>query len=121
MFENINLQTELSKIRENRTKREIDDTLEAFKDLFRADCEREKMSRQNLSITYTLSYIPRKAVLDTDKIFDISAIKSLCTKYRLRFLLTTFLKTEFPPEAIRAIITLEKNDDTEIKSFMIIA
>ena len=121
MFENINLQTELSKIRENRTKREIDDTLEAFKDLFRADWERDNIIRQNLNSTYTLSYFPRNAELDTDKIFDLTAIKGLCTKYRLRFLPTKFFKADFPPEAIRAIKTLEKNHNTEIKSFMIIA
>lgn len=121
MFENINLQAELFKIRENKAQQEIDETLEAFKDLFRADWEKENRINQNLSNGSKAYYFPNNANLDSDKIFEISAIKSLCTKYRLRFLPTKYFKSDFPIEAMRAIKDAEQQHHTEIKNFMIIA
>lgn len=121
MFESINLRTELFKIRKSKAQQEIDETLEAFKDLFRADWEKENRINQNLSNGSKGYYFPSNARLDSDKIFDISAIKSLCTKYRLRFLPTKYFKADFPIEAMRAIKDIEQENCTEIKNFMIIA
>ncbi|NEN25582.1 hypothetical protein G3O08_18985 [Cryomorpha ignava] len=121
MFENINLKAELFKIRENKAQQEIDETLEAFKDLFRADWEKENRINQNLSNGSKAYYFPNSTNLDSDKIFDISAIKRLCIKYRLRFLPTKYFKANFPIEAMRAIKDTEQEHHTEIKNFMIIA
>lgn len=121
MFENINLQTELFKIRESNSQQEIDETLEAFKDLFRADWEKENRINLNLKNGSKTFFLPNTVSLDSDKIFDLNTIKSLCTKYRLRFLPTKYFKANFPNEAISAIKEIERNHDTEIKNFMIIA
>jgi len=121
MFEKVNLRTELFKIRQNKRQREIDNTLEAFKDLFRADWEKDLRIKQSLNCGDPKSIFQNKTTLDADKIFDLSDIKCLCIKYRLRFLPTKFFKADFPIDAIRAIKTLEQEHQTEIKNFMIIA
>lgn len=59
--------------------------------------------------------------LNPDLIFDLEQIKSLCIKYRLRFLDSNLYKGEIPYEAIQKVKALEKEHGTEIKDFKIIA
>ncbi|MDC6405563.1 MULTISPECIES: hypothetical protein [Maribacter] len=60
-------------------------------------------------------------LLDSDKIFHIDQIKNLCIDYRLRFLDTKYFKGEIPAEAYSKIRSLEKEHNTELKDFKIIA
>jgi hypothetical protein len=60
-------------------------------------------------------------LLDSDKIFHIDQIKNLCIDYRLRFLDTKYFKGEIPAEAYSKIRSLEKEHNTELKGFKIIA
>ncbi len=121
MFENINLETELYKIRENKTNHELDATLEAFKNMFRAEWEAENRLTRTLDNGSKDFFITHSEDLPSDRIYSESDIKSLCTNYRLRFLPTKYFKSSFPPEAMRAIKETEKIADIEIKNFMIIA
>ncbi len=121
MFERINLEKELFKIRENKSTAELDVILESFKDLFRADWEREKRINQSLSEGSNKFYLPANSGLDSSRIFNEDDIKALCISYRLRFLSTKHFKSEFPLDAIRSIKNIENQEGTEIKNFMIAA
>lgn len=121
MFENINLESELYKIRENKTNHELDATLAAFKNMFRAEWEAETRIARTLDNGSKEFFITQSENLPSDRIFSEKDIKSLCTKYRLRFLPTKYFKSSFPPEAMRAIKETEKIADIEIKNFMIVA
>jgi len=59
--------------------------------------------------------------LDEENIFSIYEIRQICIRYRLRFLESTFFKSEFPYAAIAEINSFEKKHDVKIQSFRIIA
>lgn len=52
-------------------------------------------------------------LLDPNKIYDLSSIKSLCVDYRLRFLSSSLYKAEFPKQVIAEINFIK--DETKIK------
>ncbi|MBT8245099.1 MAG: hypothetical protein HKP48_06140 [Winogradskyella sp.] len=60
-------------------------------------------------------------LLETEYIYHIDQIKSICIDYRLRFLDTKYFKGKLPYEAISKIKAIEKAHDTELKGFKIIA
>lgn len=60
-------------------------------------------------------------LLDNENIFHISTIKTICVEYRLRFLDSNYFKPEFPQEAISKIKALEKQHNTTLKGFKIVA
>jgi len=60
-------------------------------------------------------------LLERDNIFHINDIQSICITYRLRFLDSSLFKGEFPHKAINKIKQLEKNHDTSLKGFKIMA
>jgi|SRR5690554_677685 len=121
MFDSINLENELFKIRQNNPQEELDSVLEAFKDLFRAEWESEKRITDTLQNGSPNQYTPSFEKLNPDRIFELSDIKKLCLKYRLRFLPTKHFSAPFPAEAISAIKKIEKKLNSEISNFMIVA
>lgn len=60
-------------------------------------------------------------LLESDKIYHIDSIKKICIDYRLRFLDSKYFKGKLPYEAISKIKDLEKDHNTELKGFKIIA
>ena len=60
-------------------------------------------------------------LLETDKIFHENQIKKVCIDYRLRFLDSALFKNEIPEEAISKITALEKNHNTKLDGFKIVA
>lgn len=60
-------------------------------------------------------------LLQSENMYHIDQIKKICIDYRLRFLDTKFFKGTIPNEAISKIRELEKEHDTEIQGFKIIA
>jgi hypothetical protein len=60
-------------------------------------------------------------LLETEKIFHLEDIKSICITYRLRFLDSSLFKAEIPREAINKIKQLEKTHSTSLKGFKIMA
>lgn len=59
--------------------------------------------------------------LESNRIFQLEDIKSLCITYRLRFLDYTLFKGSIPSEAIDKIKNLEKVHQTEIQNLKIVA
>lgn len=60
-------------------------------------------------------------LLDHSRIFHISQIKRICIDYRLRFLDSSLFKGEIPSEAINKIQQLQRDHQTTISGFRIIA
>ena len=61
------------------------------------------------------------SLLETDRIFHLTQIRTICIDYRLRFLDSHFLKNGIPEEAISKISSLEKIHQTALKGFKIMA
>ena len=60
-------------------------------------------------------------LLETNKIFHLEQIKTICIDYRLRFLDSDIFKNDIPEEAISKIRMLEKTHYTSLDGFKIIA
>jgi hypothetical protein len=60
-------------------------------------------------------------LLTTERIFHINQIKTICIDYRLRFLDSHLFKPSFPEEAISAIAAIEKEHQTQLNGFKIMA
>lgn len=60
-------------------------------------------------------------LLETDRIFHLSQIKTICIDYRLRFLDSKYFKGEIPEEAISKIHALEERHGTPLNGFKIMA
>ena len=59
--------------------------------------------------------------LDSNKIYSINIIKSVCIDYRLRFLDIKYFKNKLPNEVFQKIKSLEKTHNTNIGDFKIMA
>ena len=59
--------------------------------------------------------------LDSNKIYSINTIKSVCIDYRLRFLDIKYFKNKLPNEVFQKIKSLEKTHNTNIGEFKIMA
>lgn len=60
-------------------------------------------------------------LLETDRIFHLAHIRKVCVDYRLRFLDTHYFKNEIPSEAISEIHRLERQHQTQLNGFKIMA
>jgi hypothetical protein len=83
--------------------------------------ERDKIVH---TITEKSSTKPNEFVFDlleSDKIFHLEQIRSICVDYRFRFLDSTLFKGDIPEEAVSIIRDLEKKHQTTIDGFKIAA
>lgn len=60
-------------------------------------------------------------LLEMDRIYHIETIKTICIDYRLRFLDSKYFKGVIPTSAISKIKALEKQHDTNLDGFKIMA
>ena len=120
MFQKINIQEELIKVRE-RVLTE-DDLLKEFKTILtEVDSKRENilntLKSQN-DCNFNHFNIDK---LDRFKIFHEQQIKIICANYRLRFLDSMYFINDYPAEAISKIRELENIHKTKLDGFKIIA
>lgn len=59
--------------------------------------------------------------VETDAIFHVTQIQKICSDYRLRFLDTKYFKGNYPSEVLEKISALEKDHNTTLDGFKIIA
>jgi hypothetical protein len=69
----------------------------------------------------TSSKLPSSDNLSEERIFDLESIKTLCVKYRLRFLSTKQFKGDIPSSAISSVKETEQIIGHNIDAFMIAA
>jgi len=118
----LDLERALEKERSRSLKQSQDQVLEAFKKLLRAD---DKLDQKILQSIFSQESSSHRNIdfskLDPQRIYRIEDIKTLCTRYRLRFLDASLFKGEIPYEAIQALKTLQKEQNQELKGFKLIA
>ncbi len=96
--------------------------LEEIKGIFSEnELERKKIVTHLTTKSSTKSNNLQFDLLETDKIFHLKQIKTICVDYRLRFLESSLFKNTIPEEAISEIRMLEKNHDTTLEGFKIVA
>ena len=121
MLKNMNtLESEL--LVERRKFKSETQILEEVRQLFQQN-EHERMTIQD-KISHESSTKTNDFVFDllaTDKIFHLQQIRTVCVDYRLRFLESHFFSTGIPEEAVSKIHALEKEHQTQLEGFMIMA
>jgi hypothetical protein len=85
------------------------------------DLARKQITRKLLKESSTKPNQLKFDLLDTDKIFHLEQIKTICIDYRLRFLDSNIFKNNIPEEAISKIRMIEKEHNTSLEGFKIIA
>ena len=120
MIPRTNIEEKLLRFRERHAHE--DDIIQEVYQLLREDGEKEDRIVANVTGKSKEAYNDFKFdLLETDKIYHIEQIKNICIEYRLRFLDSRYFKPEIPQEAISKIKKLEKEHDTELKGYKIIA
>jgi hypothetical protein len=77
----------------------------------------QKLSEKNSATENNFEF----DLLETENIYSLKHIEQLCVDYRLRFLESGYFKNEIPEEAISKIHALEKNHNTNLQGFKIVA
>jgi hypothetical protein len=120
MFSKTNIEIEIQKVKKKRTASEriVADVKEI---LDQNEIERKTIiaSLQNSAHIELNEFNFDK--LATEHIYHILDIEKLCVDYRLRFLDARYFKGPFPDEAISKIRQLEKDHDTTINGFKVVA
>jgi hypothetical protein len=118
----VNLEKELVSVRNRRLVGTPDDLLNKFKELLRKEDQLDELIFER--IKSSLDAQPANLnieSLDPQKIFDLEDIRTLCVKFRLRFLDGGLFKGDIPYEAIAKVKALQKNHQTELSDFKIVA
>ena len=117
----VDIQKQLLKQRNKHTK-DVD-ILKQVQQVFAQDAAHET-AIQN-ALVNDKANLERNAfnldLLETDKVFHITDIKNTCITYRLRFLASHLFKNDIPAEAISKIKYLEKEHNTTLSGFKIMA
>lgn len=120
LLNTINLERELLTRRKKfKSEKAI---MEEVKAIFaKNDFDRNKIHETLQEKSSTIQNDLNFDLLDTDKIFHLEQIKKICIDYRLRFLDSNIFKNEIPEEAITKIRILQKEHNTTLNGFKIIA
>ena len=117
MFSKINLKDQLKKFQ----SKENSDILDLVNNQLLNDELMENNIKENFNSCATSIENIDLTKYNKNDVYDLKSIKSIAVKYRLRFLPTKYFKNEIPKEAIFKTKYLEKNNNTSIKNFHILA
>ena len=120
MFEDVNLEKALKKERSKKRKWS-DDLLREVNNLFSSEWEVEQRISAQIGKSNEELQDLTELEWDEDRMYTSETIRSLCVKYRLRFLDSALFQGEIPYEAIRKIKSLEEEKDVSIRNFKIMA
>jgi len=121
MFEKVNLERALQYERNVKKDNSENQILSQFKSLFEAEWEKDQRVLQTINKGATSSRLPSANQLSEERIFDRDSIKTLCIKYRLRFLSTKQFRGKIPPSAVSSIKDTERQVGQNLEAFMIAA
>jgi hypothetical protein len=118
--EKTNLVNKLLKERNKTTNEE--QLIEAVKEILACDELQRNAIKQKLGENSNASGNDFNfELLENDRIFHISHIKTICINYRLRFLDSNLFKATIPEEAVSKIKALDKEHGTILSGFKIMA
>jgi hypothetical protein len=116
----VDLEHQLLKIR-NKHQRETD-ILQEINQIFRKEDKKDEAVLQTLQKGVTSnSNNFNPDLFESEKIFHIDQIYRICVDYRLRFLDSKYFKAQVPYEALIKIKKLEKEHNTTLRGFKIVA
>ena len=116
-----NIEQKLSSIKKKRILAEDIDLKQVYSILSNLDNELDRIENNVIIGNGVANNKFNIDLLKSDKIYHTKEIKQICIDYRLRFLDTKYFKGTIPAEGLSKIKALEKEHDTEIKGFKIIA
>lgn len=120
LLKKTNIEERLQQLKAKQKNEE--DILKAVQDILDKDNQKDAEILKTLSSSnHTFSNDFNFDLLESGKIYHIDQIKDICIDYRLRFLDSKYFKGELPYEAISKIKGLEKNHNTTLDGFKIIA
>jgi hypothetical protein len=114
----INLHQALIQARNSRLELEQPSGLESWKRLFQRVDQRDAQLEERLRSTQ-VSGMPQ--IPDVHRVFTEDDIRSICIKYRLRFLDAQLFKGEIPYEALVQMNALEKAVGQPITGYKVVA
>lgn len=115
LFDKVNIKQELIK------ERSLSLATEA-KMLLNASAESDANVLQRLKNSDENADSSSLSIADNhEQVFHMNDIEKICIRYRLRFLDTKYFKHEYPYEAILKIKEFEKEYNTKVKRFKIVA
>lgn len=120
MFEPTNIEKLLAKARAKRIS-EQSIMMDVERILIENERDREKIVSRLEGDSYEKENDLKFELLETDRIFHLEDIKEMCVNYRLRFLDSKYFKGDIPEEAISKIRAIEKEHQTVLKGFRIMA
>ncbi|MFZ1688071.1 MAG: hypothetical protein WAU70_11650 [Flavobacteriales bacterium] len=94
--------------------------LEAVKGILEEEQKTDDILRA-MVLSSTKAHANRIAGLDLDRVYPAAAIRTVCTKYRLRFLDSGLFKGELPMQAIHELRQLERRSSAPLAGFKIMA
>ena len=119
-MKNVNLELELIAIRDKEKNSDL--LLQVEKLLIEDEISRNsilnKLSSKNEDSNKNALVFD---LLKTENIFHINHIENICINYRLRFLDSSLFKNNIPEEAISKIKNIEKEHQTKLTGFKIVA
>ena len=114
-----NIEQQLARLKNPQREKEI---LEEVEKILSMEFQKDERIREELGAR---SDHPTNAfdfdLLDTSRIYHIDQIKKICIDYRLRFLDSSYFKSEIPQSALSEIKDLEKAHGIEMKGYKIMA
>jgi hypothetical protein len=120
LLSNVNLEKQLLSLRDKTMTQ--DAILREVLDILTENQERRNTISENIKRkTNELENDFNFDLLETNKIFHISQIKTICIDYRLRFLDSSLFKDNIPEEAITKIDHIQKQHETTLSGFKIMA
>jgi len=121
MFKKVNLRSALLNERDVQKEISGDQVLTQFKRLFQAEWENDRRILRTMKDGAVSTNLPSPDALSEERIFNLDSIKTLCIKYRLRFLSTNQFTGSVPPEAIASVKETEEIVGHKLDAFMIAA
>lgn len=119
MFAKTNIEQQLRKFRDKRIG--SGDILAEIQRIFEENERHRNAIKETLAAPPANRQLLNPATLEKDNIFHLEDIKSLCIRYRLRFLDSHFFKGEIPEEAISKIRRLESQYQINLSGFKVMA
>lgn len=119
-FPGINIEEELLKTRQRHISEET--VLKEVQNIFDVHKKQEEAIRRSLDNGNSAGGNDFLVdLLHSERIFHVSDIRKICIDYRLRFLDSKYFKDEIPYPALLKVKSLEKEHQTVLEGFKIIA
>ena len=121
MINAVDLERALAREKRRQSAQSPDEILAQYEAMLRKDDEVDEAVLRRIFGAEGKSRNICYSRLDPQRIYHVDHIRSLCTRYRLRFLDARLFKGEIPYEAISHIKHLQQREEVELSGFKLMA